>query len=128
MTDQRVAITAKDVPAPKSAFSMGIQSGQTVYVSGQLGIDLESGLPPADARAETELVIGYIRRTLEAVGLGLEHVVKTTVYVTDFADYAAINEVYAREFPQPFPARATVQVAGLLAGARLEIEAVAVAT
>jgi 2-iminobutanoate/2-iminopropanoate deaminase len=84
-------------------------------------------VPPADVRAETELVIDYIRRTLNAAGLGLEHVVKTTVYVTDFADYAAINEVYAREFPQPFPARATVQVAGLLAGARLEIEAVAIA-
>jgi 2-iminobutanoate/2-iminopropanoate deaminase len=124
---QRAAIAAENVPAPKSAFSMGIQSGQLVFVSGQLGIDLESGTPPADVRAETELAIGYIRRTLEAVGLGLEHVVKTTVYVTDFADYAAINEVYGREFPQPFPARATVQVAGLLAGARVEIEAVAVA-
>jgi 2-iminobutanoate/2-iminopropanoate deaminase len=122
-----VAIVAEDVPTPKSAFSTGIRSGRSVYVSGQLGIDLETGVPPADVRAETELVIDYIRRTLNAAGLGLEHVVKTTVYVTDFADYAAINEVYAREFPQPFPARATVQVAGLLAGARLEIEAVAIA-
>ena len=127
MTHQRAAIVPENVPTPKSAFSMGIRSGQLVFVSGQLGIDLESGIPPADVRAETELVIDYIRRTLDAVGLGLEHVVKTTVYVTDFADYAAINEVYAREFPQPFPARATVQVAGLLAGTRLEIEAVAVA-
>jgi 2-iminobutanoate/2-iminopropanoate deaminase len=122
-----VAIVAEDVPTPKSAFSTGIQSGRSVYVSGQLGIDLETDVPPADVRVETELVIDYIRRTLNAAGLGLEHVVKTTVYVTDFADYAAINEVYAREFPQPFPARATVQVAGLLAGARLEIEAVAIA-
>jgi 2-iminobutanoate/2-iminopropanoate deaminase len=127
VTQQRTAIVADNVPTPKSAFSMGIQSGQLVFVSGQLGIDLDSGVPPIDVRAETELVIDYIRRTLGAVRLGLEHVVKTTVYVTDFADYAAINEVYAREFPQPFPARATVQVAGLLAGTRLEIEAVAVA-
>jgi 2-iminobutanoate/2-iminopropanoate deaminase len=127
VTHQRTAIVAEDVPTPKSSFSMGIQSGHMVFVSGQLGIDLETGVPPADVRAETELVIGYIRRTLDAVGLGLEHVAKTTVYVTDFADYAAINEVYAREFPQPFPARATVRVAGLLAGARLEIEAIAIA-
>lgn len=125
VTHTRTVIVTVDVPAPRSAFSVAMQAGQLVFESGQLGIDRESGRPPADVRVEAELAIGYIRRPLEAAGLGLEHVVKTTVYVTDFADYAALNEVYAREFPQPFPARATVQVARLLAGARVEIQAVA---
>ncbi len=126
MHETRVAIVSENVPTPKSAFSVAMRAAGLIFVSGQLGLDMDTGQPPANVGDEAELAIGYVRQVLAESGLGLKDVVKTTLYVTNFSDYATINKVYSRLFPQPFPARATVQVAGLLANARLEIEAVAV--
>jgi len=128
MIVQRNNLTSTGVPAPASAFSSGVDADSVVFVSGQLGIDIGTGRVPDDVRAETRLVIEYIKAILAEAKLTLDHVAKTTVYVTDFVDYKAINEVYAAYFQAPYPARATVKVAGLLADARVEIEAIAVRT
>ena len=84
-------------------------------------------LVAGDARAQTERVFENLRAVLREAGLEPRHVVKTTVFLTDLADFAAMNEVYGRFFEKPYPARATVQVAALPRGARVEIELVACA-
>lgn len=113
-------------PAPSSTFSLGVDTGSLVFVSGQLGINIETGKVPENVRDEARLVMEYLQSILSEAGLGMDDVAKTTVYVTDFSDYRAINEVYAEYFQASYPARATVKVAELLAGARVEIEAIAV--
>jgi 2-iminobutanoate/2-iminopropanoate deaminase len=102
--------------------------GEIVWVSGQLGIDPADGTLVADDVSEqTALVLRHIAAILAAAGGGLADVVKTTVYLTDLSgDFPAMNDVYGREFAGSAPARATVGVAALPLGARVEIEAVAV--
>ena len=102
--------------------------GEVVWVSGQLGIDPAAGTLAADEVSEqTALALRHIAAILAEAGGGLEDVVKTTVYLTDLAgDFPAMNEVYGRAFSGSAPARATVGVAALPLGARVEIEAVAV--
>lgn len=118
-------ITTDAAPAPVSAYSQGIDAGPIVIVSGQLGMAPQDGEIPADIRDETRVLMENIAAILGAAGLTMASVVKTTIFVTDFDDYAAVNEVYATYFETP-PARSTVKVAGLLKGARVEIEALAV--
>jgi len=113
-------------PAPASLFSQGFDTGSQVYVSGQLALDPERGRVPEDVGEEARLALAYVRAVVEAAGLTVADVVRTTIYVTSFDDYRAINDAYGECFAVPYPARATVQVAGLLAGARVEIDAVAV--
>jgi 2-iminobutanoate/2-iminopropanoate deaminase len=84
-------------------------------------------LVAGDARRQTERVLENLRAVLREAGLEPRHVVKTTVFLTDLADFAAMNEVYGRFFEEPYPARSTVQVAALPRGARVEIELVACA-
>ena len=126
MNERSRTLAPADVPEPSSTFSAGIATDSLVFVSGQLGIDLTTRQVPDDVREEAALAFGYVEKLLAAAELSMHDVVKTTLFVTDFDDYAAVNEVYAEHFPRPFPARSTVKVAGLLAGARLEIEAIAV--
>jgi 2-iminobutanoate/2-iminopropanoate deaminase len=107
---------------------MGATPGEVVWVSGQVPVDPETGaLAEGDIRAQTALVLRHVAAILTAAGGGLEHVVKTTVFLADLAgDFAAMNEVYAHAFAGGAPARATIGVAALPLGARVEIEAVAV--
>ena len=112
-------------PAAISAYSLGIDAGSLVVVSGQIGLGPDGGDVPADIRDETRAVMENIAAVLDAAGLTMASVIKTTIFVTDFDDYVAVNEVYAEYFKTP-PARSTVKVAGLLKGARVEIEALAV--
>ena len=129
MTNDRTktrAISTGDAPEPAGPFSQAIDTGTTVYVAGQLGLDLATGHVPTDIRQETELILKYISAILNEAGLRIDDVVRTTIYITDFADYAKINDVYRSYFSPPFPARATVQVSQLVGGARVEIDAVAV--
>ena len=102
--------------------------GEVVWVSGQVPIDPATGeLIDDDVRLQTALVLRHVAAILAAAGGGLEDVVKTTVFLTDLgADFAPMNEVYARAFGSTTPARATVEVAALPLGARVEIEVVAV--
>lgn len=107
-------------------YSVAIDTGATVYVSGQVPIDPATGkLVPGDVKAQTEQVFANLKSALSAAGLSLEHVVKSTVFLIDMGDFGAMNEVYAKHMPAPFPARSTVAVAALPLGARVEIEVIA---
>jgi 2-iminobutanoate/2-iminopropanoate deaminase len=98
-----------------------------LYVSGQIGIEPSSGrLVGGGVVPETEQVLENLLAVIHAAGFMRADVVKTTVYVTDLANFRAVNEVYERYFSEPYPARATVQVAALPSGARVEIDAIAV--
>jgi len=97
-----------------------------VFVSGQIPVDPATGaLVETDIRAATRQVLANLAAVLAAENLALADVVKTTVYLADMGDFAAVNEVYAEAFQEPYPARACIQVAALPKGARIEIEAVA---
>lgn len=99
-----------------------------MFVSGQIGIDPATGeLAPGGIEAETEQALINLSAVLAAEGLDLDEVVRATVFLVDLNDFALMNTAYARYFKQPYPARATVGVAALPKGARVEIEAVAIA-
>ena len=115
-------------PAPfqGAPYSQGIVHGDLVFVSGQLGIDPESGeVVDGGIAAQTEQVMRNLGAILEAAGSSLANVVKATIFLADLGDFAAMNEVYGRYVGEPYPARATVQIGGLPSGALVEIEVVA---
>jgi len=123
-------LRTEDAPAaigPYSQGRAGVLSGRWVVTSGQVGIDpATKALVPGGVAAETERVLRNLDAVLGAGGATLRDVVKTTVFLTDMADFAAMNEVYARHFPDLRPSRTTVAVRGLPLGARVEIEAWAI--
>jgi 2-iminobutanoate/2-iminopropanoate deaminase len=107
-------------------YNLAIQSGATVYVSGQIPLDPATGKVVAgDIKAQTDQAFANLGAVLAGANLTLAHVVKVTVFLCDMADFAAMNEVYARHMPAPFPARSTIGVASLPLGARVEIEVIA---
>ncbi len=107
-------------------YSQAVRAGEFLFCSGQIPVLPDSGrIAGADTRTQTERVLENIKIILHDQNLDFNHVVKTTVFLTDLADFAAMNEVYARYFTADFPARSTVQVAALPRGARVEIEVVA---
>jgi len=119
-------ITSERAPRALGPYAQAVAAGDLVFCAGQVGVDPATGkLVAGGIETETARVCENLAAVLAAAGLGLRDVVKTTVYVVDLADFAALNGVYGRYFPAPHPARATVQVAALPAGARVEIEAVA---
>lgn len=127
MSDGRRAVETPDAPRALGPYSQAVAAGETVFCAGQVGLDPASGkLVPGGIAAETARVLANLAAVLAAAGLSLADVVKTTVFLVDLAEFAAMNEVYGRHFTPPYPARATVQVVGLPAGARVEIEAIAV--
>jgi 2-iminobutanoate/2-iminopropanoate deaminase len=101
---------------------------RTIWCSGQIPLDPVTGeLVQGDVTAQTERVLANVEALLAGAGMKLSNVVKTTVFLTDLVDFARMNEVYARRFSAPYPARSTIQVAALPRGAAVEIEVVAVA-
>jgi len=119
-------ISSAAAPRALGPYAQAVAAGDLVFCSGQVGLDPASGrLVAGGIEAETARACENLAAVLAAAGLGLADVVKTTVYLADLADFAAMNAVYARHFSAPHPARATVQVAALPAGARVEIEAIA---
>jgi 2-iminobutanoate/2-iminopropanoate deaminase len=115
--------------APKAIgpYSQAIVTGDTVYTAGQVALDAKTGeLVGTTVADQTEQVLQNLTAVLAASGSSLGQVVKTTVYLADMADFAAMNEVYARHFGGHRPARSTVQAAGLPKGARVEIDAIAI--
>lgn len=121
------AIQTEKAPAAIGPYSQAIDSGAgIVFVSGQLPINPATGaFPKGGIREQTAQSLGNARAILEAAGLGLQDVVKTTVFLADMADFAAMNEVYAQFFAAPFPARSAVAVKTLPKGALVEIECIA---
>ena len=120
-------IQTPNAPAAIGPYSQAVQEGGTIYVSGQLPINPATGeFAGADIRAQARQSIENIKAILAAAGTDMAHVVKTTVLLQDMADFAAMNEVYAEYFSEPYPARAAFQVAKLPKDALVEIEAVAV--
>ena len=113
-------------PAAVGPYSQAVRVGDFVFTAGQVALDPASGeLVGSDVAAQTEQVIGNLRAVLAAAGSGLERVIKTTVFLQSMGDFAAMNAVYARHFPQPFPARSTVEVGALPKGGLVEIECIA---
>ena len=121
------AIHTDKAPAAIGPYSQAIDSGAgIVFVSGQLPIDPATGaFPEGGVQEQTRQSLTNAKAILEAAGLGLQQVVKTTVFLADMADFAAMNEVYAQFFTAPFPARSAVAVKTLPKGALVEIECIA---
>jgi 2-iminobutanoate/2-iminopropanoate deaminase len=107
-------------------YSPGIASGDLVFLSGQIPLDSATGkLVAGDVSAQARQSLENLKSVLEAAGLTFAHVVKTTIFLTDMADFAAVNEVYKGYVTEPYPARSTIAVAGLPLGAKVEIEMIA---
>ncbi|HTX55541.1 MAG TPA: RidA family protein [Candidatus Acidoferrales bacterium] len=119
-------VQSDGAPAPIGPYSQAVRSGKTLYCSGQIALDPQTGnLVDGDAAAQAEQVMKNLGAVLSAAGYGLADVVKTTIFLIDMSDFNAVNAVYGRYFDAGKPARSTVAVAGLPRGARVEIEAIA---
>jgi 2-iminobutanoate/2-iminopropanoate deaminase len=120
------AITSPHAPAAIGPYSSAVRAGNLLFVSGQVPFDPATGqMVSGDIAAETRRVLDNIGALLAAAGLSFAAVVRTTVFLADMNDFAAMNQVYATYFSEPYPARATVQVARLPRDARVEIDAIA---
>jgi 2-iminobutanoate/2-iminopropanoate deaminase len=123
----KTVISTTEAPAAIGPYSQGIAAGPFVFCSGQIPLDPATGkLISDDISRQTERVLENIVAVLGAQGIGLENVVKTTVFMTDLAKFDEMNAVYGNYFPADPPARSTIQVAALPKGANVEIEAIAV--
>ena len=123
---QPTAVQTPRAPAAIGPYSQAIVSGEWVFCSGQIPVVPETGvLVEGGVTEQTERVLTNLAAVLEAAGTGLGQVLKTTVFLADMQDFAAMNEVYARRFGDHRPARSTIQAAALPRGSRVEIECVA---
>ena len=123
----RQAVSAPNAAKPIGPYSPAIRAGNLLFLSGQVGFDPSSGaLVDGDISAQTDQVMRNIGALLKAAGTDFAHVVRTTVFLADMAEFAKMNEVYARYVVDPPPARSTVQVARLPRDARVEIDVIAV--
>jgi 2-iminobutanoate/2-iminopropanoate deaminase len=121
-----IAVDGAPMPFAGAPYSQAIQAGGFVFCAGQLGLDPASGsLVEGGIEAETHRALTNLTAVLDGAGSRIDRVVKTTVFLIDLGDFAAMNEIYATYFTQLPPARSTVQVAALPAGGRVEIEAIA---
>jgi 2-iminobutanoate/2-iminopropanoate deaminase len=123
MTKRAITTTKAKAIGP---YSMAIETGDLVFLSGQIPLDAATGkLVEGDISAQAKQSLENLKTILEAAGLGFGHVVKTTIFLTSMADFAAVNEVYKAYVGEPYPARSTFAVAGLPMGAKVEIEMIA---
>jgi len=120
------AIHSKHAPAALGPYSQGVRAGDTVYLSGQLGLDPATGNLAAGVDAQAHQVFRNLRAVAQAAGGELDDVVKLTILMADLADFGKVNEIMATYFKPPYPARATCQVAALPKSAALEVEAILV--
>ena len=124
---RKIVSVSKDGPKAIGPYSLGIISHDLIFTSGQAGLSPKSGeLVPGGIEAETRQTIENLKTILEAAGSSLEKVIKTTVYLKNMGDFAAMNAVYAEYFGEESPARTTIQAAALPKNAMVEIEAIAV--
>lgn len=121
------SVSTEQAPQAIGPYSQAIVAGDLIFTAGQVALDPKTGeLVSADIRIQTARVLDNLAGVLEAAGSGLDRVVKCTVFLADFAEFAAMNEVYAQRFGQHRPARTTVGTTALPRGARIEIECIAV--
>ena len=120
------AISSPDAPKAIGPYSQAVRAGQLLFVSGQVPLDPATGqIVDGDIAAQTRRVFANLGAVLKAGGRSFADVVRTTVFLADMNDFAAVNEVYGQYFSEPYPARATVQVARLPKDARVEIDVIA---
>ncbi len=126
---ERKSVSTSDAPAAIGPYSQAIEisaPARLVFCSGQIPLDPKTGqIVEGDAAAQAERVMDNLAAVLAAAGYVFDNVVKTTIFLADLADFARVNEVYARRFSQAPPARSTVQAAALPRGARVEIDVIA---
>lgn len=119
-------IASDKAPKAIGPYSQAVVVGDLVFTSGQIPLDpATQQMVDGDIRMQTERVMENLAAVLQAAGVSFENVVKSTIFVADLADFAAVNEIYGKRFPRSPPARSTVQVAALPKGARVEIELIA---
>jgi 2-iminobutanoate/2-iminopropanoate deaminase len=121
----KTALYTANAPEPIGPYSQAVQCGDYLSISGQIGLDPATGNLSGTVAGETRQTMENLRAVLAEGGLDFPDVVQTRIYLTDLADFDAVNTVYGEYLQEPYPARATVQVAGLPKGARVEIEMVA---
>lgn len=120
-------ISSEGAPKAIGPYSQAIVAGDLIFCAGQIALDPKSGeVVSGDIREQTRRALDNLAAVLEAAGSGLDRVTKTTVFLTDLAEFAAMNEVYAERFGSHRPARSTVPVGALPRGSRIEIECIAV--
>ena len=121
----RSPVETNAAPSAIGPYSQGMRAGGLVFTAGQVGSEPSTGVLADGVAAQADRALRNLSAVLDAAGMSLDRVVKTTVFLTDMADFAAMNEVYARHFSAPYPARSTVAVRALPKGAAVEIEAIA---
>ena len=119
-------VSTPNAPAALGPYSQAVDTGSTVYCSGQLGLDPATGNLADGVQAQTHQALKNLQAVLNEAGLSLDNVVKTTVFVQDLADFGTVNEIYGTYFHGGFPARSCVQIAALPKKALVEIECIAV--
>jgi len=125
-TKAHKTIAAPDAPAAVGPYAQAVRAGDILFCSGQIPLDPATGaLVSGGFRAEAERVLANLQAVLRAAGMSMHDVVRTTVYLTDLGDFPVLNEIYAKCFREPFPARVTVGVSALPKGARVEMDAIA---
>lgn len=123
----KTPVTTNQAPAAIGPYSQAIRQGNLLFLSGQIPLDPASGqLVQGDIKAQTSRVLANMAAVLAAAGADWRNVVKTTIFLTDLAQFGVVNEIYAEVFSEAPPARSTVQVAALPRGAMVEIEAIAI--
>ena len=122
---KRKVISTSQAPAAIGPYSQAIRSGNLLFASGQLGLDPATGNLVDGIEAQARQALTNLQAVLAAAGAGVEHVVKTTIFLADMADFATVNAIYAEVFRHEPPARSTVQVAALPKGGLVEIEVIA---
>ncbi len=119
-------IETQNAPAPIGPYNQAVKCGSTVYVSGQIPIDPETGeMIEGDIEAQTHRVMKNLKAVVEAAGMDMDRVVKCTIFVTDIKNFTTVNKVYGGYFLTTFPARETVEVSALPKGAQVEISCIA---
>ena len=119
-------ISTDKSPAAIGPYSQALNSGNIVFVSGQIPINPETGAMADTIEEQTTQSLKNVENILKAAGLSMKNVIKTSVFLSDLNDFAKVNEIYATFFTSPFPARSCVQVAAIPKGAKVEIECMAI--
>ena len=123
---RKTSISSDAAPGAVGPYSQAVRVGDLVFCSGQIPLDPATGaLVEGDFALQTRRVLDNLAAVLRAAGLGMNDVVRSTIYLVDLADFAEVNRVYAEYFTPPYPARSTVQAAALPKGARIEIDVIA---
>lgn len=123
---EKFIVHTDQAPAAVGPYSQAVRAGNVVYIAGQIGIDPATGTLRHGLEAQTQQVLNNLQAILRAAGTDMDHVVKTTIFLTDLSAFQTVNTIYEQMFHSHPPARSTVQVAALPLGALVEIEAIAV--